>query len=308
MTSRVEEFRYLVIGGAPKAGTTSLFAWLSAHPGVCVSSLKETRFFLDGSSSLPSANRFTGGNLQDYERFFRGCPRGFTGVRVDATPDYLYSETALRIAELLPLSKIVFVLRDPVERMVSWYKYSLQRGFIAPRTSFEHYLDIQAEPGVGHDGPVHLQALEQCCYENYLPGFRKAFGSRCLEIEFEHLRASPGSVVSQVCAFVGLDDRMYADFEFGVENESVIVPNYRVMDLYTRIRRTIAQSLHSRPRIAGLLRAPNRVIKKMLLRDTAPAAEVRVRDEVAQRIRYEIERRTALERTASPLGADRCDR
>ena len=89
MKSKVEEFSYLVIGGVPKAGTTSLFAWLSMHPDVCASSLKETRFFLDASSPLPSAKRFTGENLQEYGRFFRDCPKEFTGIRIDTTPDYL---------------------------------------------------------------------------------------------------------------------------------------------------------------------------------------------------------------------------
>ena len=39
--------RYLIIGGTTKAGTTSLHAYLSDHPQVCASSIKETRFFLD---------------------------------------------------------------------------------------------------------------------------------------------------------------------------------------------------------------------------------------------------------------------
>lgn len=61
---------YLIIGGTTKAGTTSIFRYLSAHPDVCASSLKETRFFLDKDYPLPSTNRFNGSNLECYRVFF----------------------------------------------------------------------------------------------------------------------------------------------------------------------------------------------------------------------------------------------
>jgi hypothetical protein len=38
-------FRYLIIGGAPKSATTSLFRYLADHPQVCPCGQKETYFF-----------------------------------------------------------------------------------------------------------------------------------------------------------------------------------------------------------------------------------------------------------------------
>jgi len=40
-------FPNLVIAGAPKSGTSSLFFWLAAHPEVCGSQKKETYFLAD---------------------------------------------------------------------------------------------------------------------------------------------------------------------------------------------------------------------------------------------------------------------
>src|SRR5258707_7798728 len=37
----------LIIAGAPRCATTSLFRWLAAHPDVVVSHTKETRYLID---------------------------------------------------------------------------------------------------------------------------------------------------------------------------------------------------------------------------------------------------------------------
>lgn len=41
-----QKSKFLVICGQQKAGTTSLFTWLSAHPDVCPPMYKNARIFL----------------------------------------------------------------------------------------------------------------------------------------------------------------------------------------------------------------------------------------------------------------------
>jgi len=283
----VEEYPYLIIGGAPKAGTTSLYRWLADHPQVCASSLKETRFFLDLSSKLLSSARYSGDNLQDYGEYFRNCSTP-SEVRIDATPDYLFSHTALEIADLLPHSRILFVLRDPVERMVSWYKFARQKDLIESSMTFEDYINAQIGLSVDADTPIHLQALTQCCYENYLPAFRAAFGSRCLEIDFGELCDSPGSVISSICAFINIDDAYYSNYEFKAKNESRAYRNAHALRLYDALRRRVAQSLRASPRLSKILRPPNRMIKGLLTRNRTAPAEVQISDDVAELIHSEL--------------------
>lgn len=304
ISGMVEEYRYLIIGGAPKAGTTSLYRWLADHPEVCASSLKETRFFLDSSSNLPSSVRYSGDNLQDYGEYFRNCSAS-SEVRIDASPDYLYSHTALQIAELLPHSKILFVLRDPVERMVSWYKFARQKDLIESRMSFEDYVNAQVGLDAGPDTPIHLQALTQSCYENYLPAFRAAFRSRCLEIDFDELRNSPGSVISRICAFINIDDAFYSDYEFEAKNESRVYKNARALRLYGVLRRRVAQSLRASPRLSKTLRLPNRVIKGILTRDRTAPAQVQVSNDVAELIRSELKEMLNVESGSRSPGPKR---
>jgi hypothetical protein len=42
----------LVIAGAPKCGTSSLFYWLADHPQACGSTVKETFYLMDEEHPL----------------------------------------------------------------------------------------------------------------------------------------------------------------------------------------------------------------------------------------------------------------
>lgn len=292
MSDAVSSASYLIIGGAPKAGTTSLFRWLAAHPQVCASSIKETRFFLDADYPVPCAVRFNGSNLADYDGYFRHCKEQRSLIRVDATPDYLYSGTAVRIAELLPKARIVFIVRDPVDRMVSWYKYARQRGMIGNGMSFQDYVLEQAGRPPGPATPVHLRALDQCRYENYLQPFRHAFGGRCLIIEFEALKNDPCGTVKKLCAFAGLDGAFYESYSFRAENVSRVARSGSVSRAYNAVRRRIAHALYDSPRIMQLFRRPNRIIKKILAGQERAYDEVTVPSDLSALIRRESRRRS----------------
>ena len=291
----VPNHRYLIIGGAPKAGTTSLYKWLADHPNVCASSLKEARFFLDAGYPLPCDKRFDGSNLEEYESFFMSCRNEGHFLRVDATPDYLYSKNALRIAELLPQAKIVFILRDPVERMTSWYKYARQRGLLSEDLSFDDYVIAQVDRPPSNDMPIHLRALEQCRYEKYLPAFRQAFGERCMVIDFKDLKTDSRGVMAKISAFAGLDDFFFDAYTFRAENASQAVRSGWLMRRYNSIRSRLTYALHGNPVVMELLKKPNRIIKKMLSMNVKKAERVQFSNEIAELIRRETQKITIAE-------------
>ena len=68
----------LIIAGAPKCGTTSLFRWIDEHPEAEGSSVKETCFFVDPQSHVfdPSSNFASGGlAVRRLLHFSRCTPR-----------------------------------------------------------------------------------------------------------------------------------------------------------------------------------------------------------------------------------------
>lgn len=270
------EHSYVIVGGAPRSGTTSMYRYLASHPDACASAIKETRYFLDPDYPLPSGPRFDGHNLAEYERYFAHCNESRRLVRVEASPDYLYSRNALRIAEVLPKSVVVFILRDPVTRMVSWYNYARQRGLVSETTSFREYVLMQAGRPVEPDTPTFLRALDQCRYQQYLEGFRQAFGARCHVFALEDLQSNPLAVMKHIASAGGLDPDFYSNYEFRVENASLAVRSPRLSGAYLSLRRLVAQELYGIPLVKRLLRWPSLAVGKLLAvhRPRVPHIEV----------------------------------
>jgi sulfotransferase family protein len=110
---------FLVIG-AMKGGTTSLYRYLLAHPQIFMSPYKEPLFF--------SSNWDRG--LEWYERFFdmagEAVAIGEASTEYTAYPQH--PEVPKRIANTLPEIRFVYILRHPIDRMMSEYHYNLVRG------------------------------------------------------------------------------------------------------------------------------------------------------------------------------------
>ena len=111
------EVTELIVIGAQKAGTTSVHEWLLQHPGIHLPASKEAHYFtLDHDKTV-----------QWYAKHYAGAQRG--QLRGDITPYYAYHPYAAeRIAALLPAVRLVYLVRDPVERTISHYFHEVRRG------------------------------------------------------------------------------------------------------------------------------------------------------------------------------------
>jgi hypothetical protein len=110
---------FIVIGAA-KAGTTSLCDLLNQHPSVFVCEPKEPKFF-----SLDE--NFQKG-WEWYGKLFRDA-KNATAIgegSVNYTMRTAYPKTAQRIAQALPDAKLIYIVRHPLERIVSnWRMYAI---------------------------------------------------------------------------------------------------------------------------------------------------------------------------------------
>ena len=115
------------IVGAPKAGTTSLFYYLNKNKGICMSSIKEPNFFSSQDLKIQKIyyDSLILDNLKEYERIF--TPKNKQQIIGEASVSYLfYPNVANRIFDYNPRSKIIIILRDPVERAFSHYSMDLR--------------------------------------------------------------------------------------------------------------------------------------------------------------------------------------
>jgi hypothetical protein len=102
----------LIVIGAAKCGTTSLHEYLDLHPEISMSREKELNFF------VPEKN--LGRGVDWYKRQFRDAP-----IRGESSPSYAaypnYDGVPDRIRELIPEVQLVYLVRDPIERVISHY-------------------------------------------------------------------------------------------------------------------------------------------------------------------------------------------
>jgi len=272
----VGDYSYIIICGTTKAATTSLYFYLSDHPSVCAASLKEVRFFLDENYPLASAFRYTQG-IEKYQEYFLHCRRD--KVRMEATPDYLYSPgTPERIREALPHAKIIFILRDPLLRLVSWYKFARQNNDIPEQMGFDEYVELQRGPAGGAKIKQHLRALEQGRYSLYLQKYYDTFGSDRIYIAFsEELSSDPVSVLRGICGFSGLAGDFYEAYDFKVYNRTEKMRSPLVHGLYKKMRFSVRQRTHQYPFLKSALRRVKSFVELFYHRlNTGSREEVRI--------------------------------
>ena len=274
---KIEDKRFLIIAGQPKAGTTSLFEWIRQHPMVCASRLKEARFFLDELYPLRRPLSFNGDNLVAYLDLFDFRERE---VLLEASPDYLYCENPLRIATLLPMAKVVVVFREPVARMISAYRFFQQRGLLDPDMSFDQYVLFQAENAVRPDTPVQFRALDHCRLDFYLDRWRSAFGERLLVLDFDDLRERPVELIERGFKFIDLEVDESRQYSLSSENKTFRSRWPMVSRLYYAANREASMLAMRMPFLKHLLAPANRLLKRVIqskqpVAAVTPSAEAR---------------------------------
>ena len=198
----------LVIAGAMKAGTTSLFEYLAGHPQLVPSRHKEVHFFDRGF------HRGTGW----YRRRFRLPPAGGGGARTfESSPYYMFEpRVPARMRATIPEAKLVFLLRDPVDRAFSHYHNN--RRLDREPLSFEDALDAEATRLAGEEtrllaDPRYTSRLHQRSsylargrYVEQLIRWREHFpAEQMLVLDAGRLFCEPRRVVAEVVAFLGLE-------------------------------------------------------------------------------------------------------
>ncbi|MBW7918307.1 MAG: sulfotransferase [Anaerolineales bacterium] len=258
---------YLIIGGTTKAATTSLYAYLKAHPQVCASSIKETRFFLDQDYPLRSKYRLEDG-IEKYGEFFIQT-RQITRLWVDATPDYLYSKgTPRKIKDTLTDVRFIFILREPVSRVVSWYRFAKQNNMLPKDMSLDEYILRQIDPksvnSAGLDQP--MRAVEQGRYAKYLRPYFDAFGKGRIHVIFlEELAENPLRIMQELCNFVDIDFEFYKSYKFEVHNRTEDLKSSTLHSYYKKTISFMRFKIYRQPFVKWILQKIRSVVEPLYL-------------------------------------------
>jgi sulfotransferase family protein len=208
--TRAASLPNLIVIGAPKCGTSALHYYLDLHPEVQMSSPKELRFFLDADDfdpepfiSEPGERRLLGGTW-NWWRGIDWYANHFSArapVRGESTPPYScpwYPGVAARMAEVLPEAKLIFLVRDPVDRIVSHY--------IQFRAVGREWRPLQA--AVERPSSVYVACSR---YASLLYPFLDRFGrSRIHLMRQEDLLHRRRETLRELFGFLGVDERFWS--------------------------------------------------------------------------------------------------
>ena len=247
----------LIIGGTTKAGTTSIFRYLSDHPSICGSSIKEPRFFIDEDYPVPVLYRYGYHDIKKYFEYFNH--RTTENILLDGTPDYLYScSSPEKIKEVFPGKVMwVFLLRNPIKRLTSWYRFAKQVGQISPEISFSDYVQIQLNSDRKKIENIQaLRALEQGRYSKYLRHYINIVGRKNIRVIcFEDFVDKPIDVLGDICDFIGVDAKYFQDYKVSIFNETKSFKNTGLQVAYQRYSDFLYLKIHNRTRLRSALRS-----------------------------------------------------
>lgn len=201
----IERMPDFIIGGAMKCATTTLHGILAAHPSVFIPNGEIKYFDLDDIESHPAnfvysherwvfpTYHMPGEKVSEWylSHFSPASPTQLVG---EDSPSYLCSSKAPpRIAQALPHVKMIFLLRDPVDRAYSQYWHQVRTG-----RAFYNFEDtIQYSPGNLIKKGFYLEQLRH--FLTYFPS------SQIKVVLFERLIKEPNTTVADICDFLGID-------------------------------------------------------------------------------------------------------
>lgn len=192
-----------IIIGTQKGGTTALHHYLARHPQVAVATRKELNFFID-PGLIPTAP--DGPPRGDWHRGIDWYRSWFeTGRKVcgEASPNYsvppYVAPAAARMAAVVPGARIIYLVRQPLERMRSQYRMAMKRPGTA-LIDFAEFVRSTTTLGISGYGSI---------LRRYLDHFPR---DRILVVESAALADRRRETLAEVFRFLEVDPSFWCDW------------------------------------------------------------------------------------------------
>lgn len=233
--------------GPPKSGSTWLFEILRDHPEVFIPISKDLYFF----------DRYFGKGTNWYKRKFAAANQSYLAIG-EVSHDYLFSELASeRMAQLIPNAKILSIIRNPFERAISHFKFSIRNG-----AEFQSFSEgLKKRPTI----------IEHGLYSKYLPYYLSRFPANQIKIyRFDDVRKAPDLLAKEIFE------------DLGVSKEHTPKQNARKNNASTPRNKSAAKATHLAAKtlrdlgFTGLIGAVKRSPVTVLLYNTKKTADVHI--------------------------------
>lgn len=222
----------LFIVGAPKCGTSALYSYLKQHPDVFMSERKEPQFFCKDfwkESDVYHGRKkfFSLRSQEEYLRLFKNVKK--EKVLGEATSKYLYSKVAVKnIYKFNPDSKIIIMLRDPVDFLYSYHSQCIYDS-VEDELDFKIAMDLEESRKKGRDVPIHTPVPSFAYYSDIatfseqILRYKQFFPDGNIKIIFhDDLKNKPEVVYKEVLNFLKIKPNHSPNFEIVNPNKKII--------------------------------------------------------------------------------------
>lgn len=240
-----------LIVGAMKCATTTLYEQLRLQSGLFMPDLKEPNFFSDEAQYSRGISWYEG-------LFTSACDGEVIG---EASTHYTklptYPKTVSRINDYLGKPKIIYIMRDPIDRMVSQYMHEWSCGNI--NVSLDEAIDL------------HPELINYSLYHYQLTPYLEAFGrERVLPVFFERMKNEPQTELERIAKFIGLHKNV--EWKTDLPAQNVSRDRIRNFPLYSLLIKNKYMTALRRSLVPKKLR--NSVKKKFQMKTRPDLSEV----------------------------------
>jgi len=261
----MERWPNFFIVGAPKAGTSSLYAYLKEIPEIFMSAIKEPNYF--SRDIFPDDHPIN--PIRDKKKYLKL----FKNVKDEkiigeASPTYLAdSEAPKFIHDVSPNAKILISLREPVERTFSNYLMLVRIGIL--KSSFHE--ELQKSFQNQEDKILNKLNLKRGLYYENVKKYINIFGKKNIKIIiFEDFIKNEKEIIKDILKFLNLESEII-DFNPEIYNKfGMVRGRFGEFLLQNRSIRRISEKLISPE-------ARNKLKKKIILKN-APKPKIEPED------------------------------
>jgi hypothetical protein len=231
----VRKIPNLFIIGAAKCATSSLHTYLAQHPQIFMSYLKEPGYFAEPGDTQRRLRPFIEPDGV-HQRYYRNDFESYLQLFAAAGEARIVGESSTgytqlpgkagvveRIYDFNPEARLIYVLRDPVQRTISHYWWHVQhegeeRDIYTAITGDPYYCDVSH-------------------YVMQLEPYLERFGARqVLCVTVEELTAWPEQVLRDIFAWLGVDDSFVPPNRNARENVTPKVVRQSKKNLLSSVR------------------------------------------------------------------------
>ncbi len=184
-----------IICGVQKCGTTSLLKYLSQHRQITFSPPDTEIHFFDNPVNYKKG-------ISEFSKHFK--TKKLNGLIGQSTSSYIYDYVPERMFEYVPDAKLIFILRNPVNRAYShyWHAFSKNR----ESSSFEQALEKESDRiALDYFHLINFSYFNTGLYMKMLHSFLNYFKKNQMYcVILEELKTNPLDELNKIFKFLQL--------------------------------------------------------------------------------------------------------